>query len=135
MANRTGVNEWDIPLEGDVYLTYEQLYYQGDTELSEFLEENGVYELQVITKDGGRRKSISVVSATKLGTFSAAVPGDVNGDGEVTSYDITALYSFILSGDTSSIVNGDQNGDGEITSADVTFVYSIILGSKKVTLE
>ena len=59
------------------------------------------------------------------------VPGDVNGDGEVTAADITALYSFLLTGDTSGLVNGDQDGDGSITSADVTAVYSIILGNKK----
>ena len=58
----------------------------------------------------------------------AAVPGDVDGDGTVTSADITALYSFLLSGDNSGLVNGDQDGDGSITSADVTAVYNIILG-------
>ena len=57
------------------------------------------------------------------------VAGDVNGDGEVTSADITALYSYLLSNDASGIVNGDQNGDGKITSGDVTTVYSILLGS------
>ena len=62
---------------------------------------------------------------------STAVAGDVNGDGDVTSFDITALYNFLLSGDMSDIVNGDQNGDGEITSADVTEVYSILLNAKK----
>ena len=55
--------------------------------------------------------------------------GDVNGDGEVTSADITALYNYLLSNDASGIVNGDQNGDGKITSGDVTTVYSILLGS------
>ena len=58
-----------------------------------------------------------------------AVPGDVNGDGQVTSFDITALYNFILSGDMSDIVNGDQNGDGPITSADITEVYSVLLNN------
>ena len=55
----------------------------------------------------------------------------MNGDGDVTSFDITALYNYLLSGDMSDIVNGDQNGDGEITSADVTTVYSILLNAKK----
>ena len=59
-----------------------------------------------------------------------AVAGDVNGDGQVTSADITALYNWLLNNDDSAIVNGDQSGDGEITSADVTFVYNIILGTK-----
>ena len=127
MTNRTGENEWDIPLEGDVYMTGEQLYFVGETELEEFLEENGIYNLQVICHDGGRKKQIIVVDATKLGIFTPAMPGDVNGDGMVTSADVTALYSFILAGDTSDIVNGDQNGDGNITSADITMVYAIML--------
>ena len=59
-----------------------------------------------------------------------AIPGDVNGDGNVTSVDVTVLYNFLLNGDTSDIVNGDQNGDGAITSNDVTVVYNIILGSE-----
>lgn len=58
------------------------------------------------------------------------VAGDVNGDGEVTSTDITALYNWLLNNDNSAIVNGDQNSDGAITSGDVTFVYNILLGSK-----
>ena len=57
----------------------------------------------------------------------AAVPGDVDGDGVVTSSDVTALYNFILNNDASSIVNGDQDGDGVITAGDVTVVYSILL--------
>ena len=64
-------------------------------------------------------------------TNPVVVPGDVNGDGEVTASDITALYTFLLAGDMSEIANGDQDGDGSITSADVTAVYSIILGNKK----
>ena len=59
-----------------------------------------------------------------------SVVGDVNGDGEVTSADITALYNWLLNNDDSAIVNGDQNSDNEITSSDVTFVYNILLGSK-----
>ena len=56
-----------------------------------------------------------------------AVVGDVNGDGSVTSADITALYDFLLNNDTSHIVNGDQTGDGLITSSDITQVYNILL--------
>ncbi|MBQ6279246.1 MAG: M6 family metalloprotease domain-containing protein [Muribaculaceae bacterium] len=67
------------------------------------------------------------VTTTELTT----VAGDVNGDGQVTSFDITALYNYLLAGDMSDIVNGDQNGDGQITSADVTEVYSILLNAKK----
>lgn len=57
-----------------------------------------------------------------------AVPGDVNGDGDVTTVDITALYNWLLNSDDSAIVNGDQDGDGSITTGDVTVVYNILLG-------
>ena len=60
----------------------------------------------------------------------ANVPGDVNGDGNVTSADVTAIYNLLLNNDDSAIVNGDQNGDGDITAADVTSVYNFLLGSK-----
>lgn len=55
--------------------------------------------------------------------------GDVDGDGVVTTTDITALYNYILNGDLSAIVNGDQNNDGSITANDVTLVYNILLGN------
>ena len=61
-------------------------------------------------------------------TMTLTVPGDVNGDGEVTAADVTTLYSYLLNNETANLVNGDQNSDGNITSADVTAVYSILLG-------
>lgn len=60
---------------------------------------------------------------------AGAVPGDVDGDGTVTSADVTAIYNCLLSGDMSAIVNGDQDGDGSITSGDVTIVYNLMMGN------
>jgi hypothetical protein len=63
---------------------------------------------------------------------SAPLPvivGDVNGDGEVTASDVTALYNYLLNDDDSSLVYGDQNNDGSITSSDVTTVYNVLLGN------
>ncbi|MBO4721926.1 MAG: leucine-rich repeat protein [Muribaculaceae bacterium] len=62
-------------------------------------------------------------------TGGGGILGDVNGDGEVTAADVTALYDFLLNNDTSHIVNGDQTGDGDITAADVTAVYNVLLGN------
>ena len=59
-----------------------------------------------------------------------SVPGDVNGDGNVTAADITALYDFLLNNDDTHIVNGDQTGDGIVTAADVTAVYTTMLGGQ-----
>ena len=60
---------------------------------------------------------------------SHAMKGDVNGDGAVTASDVTALYNYLLNGDSNDIVNGDQDGDGSVTSADITAVYNIMLGN------
>ncbi len=55
------------------------------------------------------------------------VPGDVNGDGEVTIADVNTVIDMILSGEIS--IDGDVNGDGEVTIADVNAVIDIILNS------
>ena len=59
----------------------------------------------------------------------SGIVGDVNGDGIVSSVDVTALYNYLLNNDSSAIVNGDQDGDGNISSVDVTVVYNILLGN------
>lgn len=66
-----------------------------------------------------------------FGHILAIADGDVNGDGQVTAADITALYDYMLNNDSSHIVNGDQTGDGLITAADITAVYTIMLSSKE----
>lgn len=67
------------------------------------------------------------VYTTLFPMSASGIPGDVNGDGEVTAADVTALYDYLLNEDSSQIVNGDQTGDGIITAADVTAVYGVLL--------
>ncbi len=62
--------------------------------------------------------------------IQVAVPGDVNGDGHVSSVDVTALYNYLLDGNDTDLVNGDQDGDGHISSVDITVVYNIMLGNE-----
>ena len=83
------------------------------------MENGGIYTLQLNTEN----MTLTVVPQT-----TPVVPGDVNGDGFVTSADVTALYSWLLSNDDSALVNPDQDGDGNITAGDVTAVYNILLG-------
>lgn len=54
--------------------------------------------------------------------------GDVNGDGFVTSADVTAIYAILLGSGNDHHDRADVNGDGEITAADVTAIYEILLG-------
>lgn len=99
---------------------------------------NGKYDTALYEVDLTTGETTRIAKIDNRFTFScmwvveddepAGVDGDVNGDGFVTSADITALYSFLLSGDDSDIVNGDQDKDGSITSGDVTYVYSILMG-------
>ncbi len=63
------------------------------------------------------------------GEISQNIPGDVNCDGSVNAADVTALYSFILNGNTTYVATSDVNGDESINAADVTAVYKIILGN------
>ena len=53
------------------------------------------------------------------------VPGDVNGDGEVSIADVNAVIDMILSGIQDQ--SGDVNGDGEVGIADVNSLIDMIL--------
>ncbi len=59
--------------------------------------------------------------------FSNANVYDVNGDGNVTASDVTALYDYLLNNNTSHLATSDVNGDGFITSADITAIYEVLL--------
>ena len=77
--------------------------------------------------------SVTAMAATYPASYYTLAPeitnvvGDVNNDGLVSSVDVTALYNYLLNGDSSSIVNGDQDGDGIISSVDITIVYNVLL--------
>ena len=85
------------------------------------IEQGGKFTFRVNAND----MTLTVIPIT-----IPSIPGDVNGDGNVTASDVTALYTFLLAGDMSEIVNGDQDGDGEITTHDVTIVYDYLLLGK-----
>ena len=55
--------------------------------------------------------------------------GDVNCDGTVTAYDVTAIYNYLLNGDDTFLITSDVNNDGDITAADITALYGILLGN------
>ncbi len=60
-----------------------------------------------------------------------SVPGDVNGDGSVTTADVTCIYNYLLNADETFIDTCDVDGDGFITTVDITVIYNILLGNKK----
>ena len=62
-----------------------------------------------------------------LNTQWGYVMGDVNRDGVVTAFDITAIYNYLLNGDESFLNTSDVNGDGYINAVDITIIYEILL--------
>ncbi|WP_247730080.1 S8 family serine peptidase [Halovivax limisalsi] len=65
-----------------------------------------------------------------VGESACELPGDVDGDGQVTSIDATKTQQHIVGMDpgTFNEACADLNGDGEITPADVTRIQQIIVG-------
>lgn len=58
---------------------------------------------------------------------SAAMRGDVNGDGVVNIADVTTLVDLLLNGTAAGNPGADCNGDGEINIADVTALIDYLL--------
>ena len=54
----------------------------------------------------------------------------MNGDGEINTADVTAVYSYIINGEESGFSKdvADVNGDGDVNTADVAAIYAIIVG-------
>lgn len=98
--------------------------------------DTALYEVDIITGEATRiakfddRYTFSAMWVEEDDDEPAAVDGDVNGDGFVTSADITVLYNYLLNGEDANMVNGDQNQDGSITTSDVTYVYNILLSAE-----
>ncbi|MDO5151676.1 MAG: dockerin type I repeat-containing protein, partial [Oscillospiraceae bacterium] len=56
------------------------------------------------------------------------IPGDANGDGEVTLRDVAAVRKFIMGEKEIDEKAADLNGDGEVNLRDVRIIRKIILG-------
>ena len=61
--------------------------------------------------------------------YSQSYNYDVDGDGVVTSADITVLYDYLLGNDVPSYASLDVDGDGVVTSTDITILYDYLLGN------
>ncbi len=63
----------------------------------------------------------------KMVKDAPSIVGDVDGDGVVTSTDITCIYNYMLNDDMTYVATSDVDGDGNITSTDITVIYNILL--------
>ncbi|MBP5687140.1 MAG: SusF/SusE family outer membrane protein [Muribaculaceae bacterium] len=72
---------------------------------------------------------LAVAGIFAFSHYSNATVGDVDGDGVVTANDVTAVYNYLLNGDTEFYASSDVDGDGTVTAADVMYIYNILLGN------
>jgi hypothetical protein len=75
------------------------------------------------------KKIFALFLVLLISQVAIAQNGDVNGDGTVTSADVTCLYNYLLNGDETYLSTSDVDGDGFITVGDITSVYNILLGN------
>ena len=87
---------------------------------------NGSAESVTFTFTGTQK--INTIAVTYESEQQTALRGDVNGDGQVTIADVTALVNIILGSQGGDTSVADLNGDSQITIADVTSLVNIILG-------
>ena len=78
------------------------------------------------TNDGVKQSSNIVYLEVFEKPEEPDIPGDVNGDGELSIADVTTLIGMVLNGDDLSSAN-DVNGDGILNIGDVTLLIGKVL--------
>lgn len=95
----------------------------------------GYYEylVKAIYTDGTESVWSNIQHVTLTGIDDEPLLGDVNGDGEVSVGDVTALIDILLSGneDLTDITAADMNGDSDVSIADVTALIDYLLSGSK----
>ena len=91
----------------------------------------GIYEYYVkaIYTDGTQSDWSNIEYVTLTGSGDEPLVGDVNGDGEVSINDVTALIDYLLTSTVEDLDmdTADVSHDGEITIADVTALIDLLL--------
>lgn len=116
---------WDAVKDAYCYAVVKNGQVVGFTTENTFAidDANAIYNVRVANKMGGLGlKSADAVAGSNV------LPGDANGDGQVSVADLSLMASYILGSDvTLNIQNADVNGDGQLSVADLSKVASIIL--------
>lgn len=94
----------------------------------------GIYEyfVKAIYSDGSESVWSNIQHVTLTGDDGDVLIGDVNGDGEVSIADVTALIDYLLKKDHSEaeLPTYDINGDNEVSIGDVTALIDLLLKGK-----
>lgn len=79
----------------------------------------------------GTGSKVTITKDDKKEEYTIVIPGDINGDGEVTTTDLQQLIDQILgksTGDKFTNLAGDFDGDGALTISDVSILRKKLLG-------
>ncbi len=91
----------------------------------------GYYEylVKAIYTDGTESVWSNIQHVTLTGIGEEVLIGDVNGDGEVSIGDVTALIDYLLGNESAAISReaADVNADGEVSIGDVTALIDVLL--------
>ena len=86
---------------------------------------------ELTAKEGSTSERIIAADSQATLTVTSVLPGDANGDGEVTVTDVVNIISYALNDipDGFIFAAGDLNGDGVITVTDVVMAIDLALQS------
>ncbi|MBQ3565797.1 MAG: hypothetical protein IJA12_01335, partial [Oscillospiraceae bacterium] len=99
------------------------------TETTVSTSESGT-ETSVSTSESGAETSVSESTTTTGSTV--AVPGDANGDNELTVRDCAAIARALATGKVADLpLSADFNGDGEITVRDAAAIARVLAEAAK----
>ena len=109
---------------GDLQVTPESSWTEYTVNLT---DANGTVGIKFATSS--KRAYIDDIKLVAAATEPEVLLGDVNGDGEVTIADVTALVNILLGKDASGYDHdaADVNEDTDVTIADVTALVKMIL--------
>ena len=109
---------------GDLQVTPESSWTEYTVNLT---DANGTVGIKFATSS--KRAYIDDIKLVAAGQTPATLLGDVNGDGEVTIADVTALVNILLGKDTAgyNLKAADVNSDGGRNIADVVALVKMIL--------
>ena len=121
VPDKTGIEWWD----GEDWWQID-LLYPTTTQGSFGFESGdpGVYRFRIVAYVGDE-----AVATSNVFTVTWALPGDADGDGEVTAADAASILQHIAGWSvTVDTAVADVDGDGEITAADAATILQYIAG-------
>jgi len=93
------------------------------------IDPNGLFTAQSTADASGYVKATvdAIEGQATVNIVAEYIPGDANGDGNISSLDISKLERIIMGLDDPT-AGADANGDGSVNTLDITQIELIIMG-------